>query len=359
MNHSVLLAKLEANGIHGSLFNWLKSYLERRSQIVAVLGYESQVYSSDSGVPQGSHLGPVLFALFISDLPDVIINSKCSMFADDTKIYKTIHTPTDTDLLQDDLDRLTNWCHANDMTINTKKCYHITFTRKKQPITSTYKIESEELQKVKVVKDLGVWLDSELNFIEHIDKIVSKSAQMLGFLKRNSKQFRFTDTRILLFNTLVRSNLEYACSVWNPTYAVHSQRIEQIQRAFTRHLAISAPNISHRCPYSERLNHFNILSLHDRRKMHDVIFLYKILNNLIDSSEILSSLYVRVPFRPPRYPVFQLLRGPSSRTNLGSYAAINRMCNTYNLLNRDTDNLDIFCDSLKVFKDKMLKLFKD
>ncbi|CAG9138300.1 unnamed protein product [Plutella xylostella] len=88
---------------------------------------------------------------------------------------------------------------------------------------------------------------------------------MLGFLKRNSRDFHNNTTKILLYNALVRSHLEFASAAWSPHYTVHSQRIESIQRAFTRYLAFTSTGISHRNTYDQRLNFFNMNTLHNRR----------------------------------------------------------------------------------------------
>ncbi|CAG9134982.1 unnamed protein product [Plutella xylostella] len=93
---------------------------------------------------------------------------------------------------------------------------------------------------------------------------------MLGFLKRNSRDFHNNKTKILLYNALVRSHLEFASVAWSPHYTVHSQRIESIQRAFTRYLAFTSTGISHRNTYDQRLNFFNMHTLRDRRIVQDL-----------------------------------------------------------------------------------------
>lgn len=349
VSHSLLIAKLEANGVHGSLLNWFKSYLERRSQLVSMNGHESRLYYADSGVPQGSHLGPILFSLFINDIVTKLQNSKCSLFADDLKIFKTVNCLTDASLLQSDLSKVQQWCTENFMVLNSQKCYHIKFTRKKMPIPSVYKVGDDVLNEVNEVKDLGVTLDAKLTFIPHINNITKKAAQMMGFIRRNSNGFS-VQSKILLYDSLVRSHLEYSSSAWNPSYALHSQHIESIQRSFTRHLAFISSGISHRCPYEQRLSFFNMVSLKSRRTLRDLTFLHKVMNGNILCSDILERVFLTVPYNYPRQPISKILHGPIGKTNLLSHSPINRMCQSYtNLLSKDPD-IDMFSNSLNIFK---------
>lgn len=243
------------------------------------------------------------------------------------------------------------------MELNPKKCFHIKYTRKKKPFNSAYGIEGEKLEKVNEIKDLGVILDHELRFREHIDHIVRKGSQMLGFIKRNTKGFKKNRTKIILFNALVRSHLEYGCNIWNPFYSTHSQRIENIQRAFTRHLAFLSQGISHRCSYEDRLNFFKLNSLANRRKIHDLTFLHKIVNNKIQCTEITNCISLTVPHKVPRNRISRTFHTPLLRTNLGLNSPIVRMYNTYNFFNSTVVNLDIFNDSLYAFRKKILKPF--
>ncbi|XP_052745438.1 uncharacterized protein LOC128199516 [Bicyclus anynana] len=107
VDHQILIQKLSQYGFGNPLIMWFKSYLDQRPQTVVVNGYESETYNARSGVPQGSHLGPLLFLAFINDVTMEIKHCKYSLFADDLKIYKTINSDADIRLIQDDLDRVT------------------------------------------------------------------------------------------------------------------------------------------------------------------------------------------------------------------------------------------------------------
>lgn len=93
------------------------------------------------------------------------------------------------------------------------------------------------LQKVNEIRDLDVMIDGKVTLRGHAGTVICQASRILGFLKRNAKGFQLPETKIILINSLVRNRLEFASVVWNLQYSTHSQRIESIQRFFTRHLA--------------------------------------------------------------------------------------------------------------------------
>ena len=121
MPHCRLVSKLKGYGIHGNLLLWLTSFLSNRFQSVAVNGCHSDWVGVKSGIPQGSVLGPLLFILYVNDIPN-LIESSCKMFADDTKIYSVIKSFDDTLRLQDDIDRLMKWSSIWLLRFNAAKC---------------------------------------------------------------------------------------------------------------------------------------------------------------------------------------------------------------------------------------------
>ena len=177
----------------------------------------SSSISVSSGVPQGSHMGPILFNLFVNDLNTVIVHSSFLMFADDLKLFRTITDSSDALLLQDDLNNVSNWCDINCLHLNLKKCYKITFARVISPLNFQYRINNVVLEEVNQIRDLGVILDSKMSYNAHIENIVSKSLKMLGFIQRTGTDFSVNSLKIL-YCSLVRSILEYCCIIWCPNY---------------------------------------------------------------------------------------------------------------------------------------------
>lgn len=274
VSHDILVSKLAGFGFAGPFLSWLGSYLRERSFYVVMGGYKSTMHRILSGVPQGSHLGPTLFNIFVNDIVNCFSNSTPFLYADDLKFCRSIKTPTESVLLQEDINRLVACCDNNGMSLNIKKCFHIKFTRKLYTIQSTYKVLNEHIQEVNVVKDLGVLFDKKLTFVPHIDHIIKKASKMLGFIIRNGKVFRKSQTKKLLYNTLVRSVLEYCSVVWQPHYATHNLRIERIQKRFMWSLVRSSKLAKRSISYKERLDHFGISSLQTRRDMMDLQFVF-------------------------------------------------------------------------------------
>ncbi|CAH2084216.1 unnamed protein product [Euphydryas editha] len=357
VNHTLLLDKLGRYGVGGSILEWFKSYLSRRPQSVAIKGFESNTYLASSGVPQGSHLGPLLFLVFINDITNEIKHCKISLFADDLKIYRTIKNNVDAGLVQKDLNAIFTWCQTNSMTLNVNKCFFIKYSRKKKPLVSNYLIGNKPLKEVSEIRDLGVIIDKKLTFRSHVDKVVAKAARVLGFIRRNSNGFS-QGVKIVLYNALVRSLLEYASVIWSPTFNVHSQRVESIQRTFTRHLAFSASGISHRRPYCQRLAWFGMMSLRNRRTLLDMCFLHKILSQDVRDSNLVERISLSVPRRYPRNKIHNIFHIPISKTRMGNQAPVVRLCANYNRIVRDLPGIDIFGDSFTMFKKKLVHFLK-
>jgi hypothetical protein len=179
VNHSLLCSKLAHYGIHGCLLRWLASYLSNRSQLVAVKGYTSSAISVFSGVPQGSHLGPLLFIVFINDLVSRL-SCPALLYADDLKIYTSIENTNQSTILQNDLEAVSEWCTSNNMDLNINKCYVIYFTRKTNEFIHTYHIRDGVLARTDTVRDLGVIFDEKLSFRPHYDYIVKRGLRLLG-----------------------------------------------------------------------------------------------------------------------------------------------------------------------------------
>ena len=138
-----------------------------------------------SGVPQGSILGPLLFTLFINDLPDeAAYGVKVALDADDTKLYRNVSSAEHCDLIQDTLSNMHVWSHRKNIRFNTSKCKVLTVTRKKTPIAFDYTLDGTALTRVSEEKDLGVIITSTLSWDSHIHTITAKANKLLGLLKR-------------------------------------------------------------------------------------------------------------------------------------------------------------------------------
>ena len=137
VNHLKLLYKVQLHGVQGKTLGWIESFLIGRTQCVVLDGDSSTELPVSSRVPQGSVFGPILFLLYINDLPDNI-QSNVRLFADETPVYLTVHGQEDADILQDDLNVLQEWEKAWDMEFNPSKCQVLHISRSRKPIKQSY-----------------------------------------------------------------------------------------------------------------------------------------------------------------------------------------------------------------------------
>jgi hypothetical protein len=134
--------------------------------------------------------------------------------------------------VQRDLDRLCAWFDMNKLYLNVRKCKVIIFSRAKVQVTYDYSLNVQNLERVSVIRDLGVLMDSKLTFSEHVDMTVSKARQMLGFIMRVCRDFRDPYAPKSLYVSLVRSKLEYANCVWMPYQNGRIARLGRVQDKF-------------------------------------------------------------------------------------------------------------------------------
>ena len=277
--HKRLLYKLQKYGINGSLHKWIEYFLINRRQCVSVKGEHSGWVPVKSGIPQGSVLGPVLFVIFINDLPD-IVKSTSSIFADDTKIYRTIQTPNDADILQMDIDSLTSWADTWQMRFNPGKCKLLHLGRSNPE--HSYEMENSgervKLEKSTLEKDLGVHVDKDLKFSKHIEIQVNKANKILGLIRR-SYDYLDADCLKRLFIALVRPVLEYCNVAWSPILQKDRILIEGVQRRATK----MVPGMCN-LEYEERLKQLDLYSMSFRRVRGDMIEVYKYVHNLYKTS---------------------------------------------------------------------------
>jgi Reverse transcriptase (RNA-dependent DNA polymerase) len=160
----------------------------------------SRHFSVRSGVPQGSHLGPLLFILFINDITSCFKSLNFLLYADDLKIFFAIRNDEDVIKAQVELDSFSRWCLDNKLYLNLGKCKAIRFSRSITPGHPSYVLSSHLLENVDKICDLGVSLDSKLNFTSHVDSIINKASRMLGYIRRIDKEFTDPYTLRTLYN---------------------------------------------------------------------------------------------------------------------------------------------------------------
>ena len=273
--HDRLLLKLRAYGISGQFYDLIRSFLSNRNMAVKVGDHLSSWVPVTSGVPQGSVLGPLLFLLFINDMPNAT-KFKTLLFADDSKIIGNANFPN---TVQSDINSLIQWADTWQMSFNTTKC-SVVHIGKGNPVNN-YMMNNIDLNNSDSEKDLGVTLSSgESPWENHINDGIGKAKRNIAWLIRNVLS-RKAEILVPLYKAFVRPHLEYCVQVWSPV-ARHGNwgtimSIESCQRDFTR--VISGMGL---LTYEERLEKLGLTTLLERRMRGDLIETYKIRTNQVN-----------------------------------------------------------------------------
>ena len=250
-----LFKKLFSHGIGGEILEWIKHWLLGRKQKVSVNKAYSGWQAVESGVPQGSVLGPLLFLIYINDL-DVNIVSKLSKFADDTKLFSSISDTLEAEKLRDDLKRVYQWSLDWQMLFNADKCTVMHMGRSN--LKFDYRLGNNVLKNCKQERDLGVIISCNGKQSEQCNVAVKKANAILGMIKRNI-EFKSKQNMIRLYKSLVRPRLEFCIQVWSP-YLRKDDMIERFQRRATK-LIEGYGKLS----YTDRLYRTKLIPLEKRR----------------------------------------------------------------------------------------------
>ena len=228
--HNRLLYKLGCYGVAGKLLSWIEAFLSNRWQQVTIGGCQSNLVPVASGVPQGSVLGPLLFLLYVNDLPDVV-SCPVKMFADDTKLFSGVSTDSDAAAMQRDIDALVDWSDSWQMPFNKGKCKVLHVGSGNSAFS--FHMSGELLESSPVERDLGVQVDTLLKFREQAAAAIAKATRVLAVIRRSFAQIDEV-TLPLLFKSLVRPHLEYGNLVWGPFNRTDQKAVERVQRRATR-----------------------------------------------------------------------------------------------------------------------------
>ena len=316
-----------------------------------------------SGTPEGGLLSPLLFTCFVNDLPESL-EVDTLLFADDVKMYRWVDSVDDVRYVQTQLDRLCRWSEKWGLKLNPSKCKVLSLTLRRAPVIGSYVVGGVELERVTVMRDLGIMLDQKLTFGEHIDSTVRKANRALGLLMRtlqtgkNGRPLKIENTRALLttYFANVRSVLEYGSVVWSGAAQTHIQRIERVQGRFLAWLRNRCRVTGVSLSYPELIRHFEIGTMQARFRQHDILFIRNVHRHRIDSSFLLDKFPLAVPTRRLRNQ--RLFAGLFGRVNTVKSCIFNRapdLCNAFLDAHREVDMWEC---SAPVFRKRVVMYVK-
>ena len=293
------------------------------------------------------YIGPILFLVYINDMPDVVTNSLIVMFADDAKCFKVIDSLIDCIVFQNDLDSLSVWSIRNELLFQPPKCHNLRISRKRNSFHRDYYLSGHELEIVAKERDLGVIVCKDTNWAEHLTAIASKANRMLGFLKRNCAGILDSKALKLLYLSLVRSHLSYCSQVWAPQSVVKDiLLIESVQRRATRFICKN-----NELSYRERLQKLNLLSINYWLELLDLVFFFKCMHGLVKLN--ISNFVSFNQGRTRRSTAGVYLKTPRTRTSCFRDSYLNRIVNLWNSRPDIVKN----CTTVSGFKNQLKKFY--
>ena len=282
VNHSLLISKILSLNLPLNITHCLNSYLNNRSQSVKVVDSISFPVPVESGVPQGSILGPLLFIIFVNDLASLPLptNSKLIMYmyADDIFLLHPLSSTQDLKSIQLSLNLISNWLSINHLQVNPTKSKFIYFSFKHQSFFDSLpslKLGNSQISRVYSYKYLGLTFTCTLSWLVHINQTISKAKRLLGLIYRQFYHYSSSSTLLSLYTTIVRPILEYGSTIWT-----RHQQLYQLQLKKVRFFALKIISKTWSTSYSNLLSSVNISSLEHRRRSAKLLLFFKLSNNL-------------------------------------------------------------------------------
>ena len=277
--HERLIGKLAHYGVQGQVNDWIRAFLSNRSMQVVVDGEISSSAPVVSGVPQGTVLGPLLFLIYINDMPQVVSeDTMIRLFADDCLAYRMIRSVQDQIALQDDLENLQKWTEKWGMRFNPSKCQIMHLSRGKCQ-TKFYELSGVILETVNSAKYLGITVSKDLTWHNQVCAAAKKANSTLHLIARNLHNCPRV-SRALAYTTIVRPKLEYSACVWDPHHQKDINILEMVNRRAARVVYNKTWREKDVSP-TQLLSDLGWKTLAQRRKEQRLIMMFKIHNGLV------------------------------------------------------------------------------
>ena len=257
-------------------------------------GVESKLMDINIGVPQGSCLGPLLFIIYINDLPQAVKNSTVAMYADDTSLsYRSGDIRQLSEVMNKDLTTIVEWLKGNKLSLNVSKtkAMVISTKQKERCLAKTNEelslvIQEERIDTVLAAKYLVIKVDRNLNWKGHIKALSSTVSRAIGFLK-HAKSFLHHATLKTLYTGIIEPHFRFCCSVWGNCGAIEKNQLQKLQNRAARILTNSRYDADART----LLNILGLKTIHDLIETETNTMAFKALNGL--APEYLSKLFIR------------------------------------------------------------------
>ena len=296
VDHGLLCKKLEHYGVQQRELSWFQSYLLNRKQFCRVGGVDSDIgeVEVEVGVPQGSCLGPLLFLIYINDLPSAVQGSTVSMYADDTSLcLKSKDISQLNEAINDDLEHLDSWLKGNKLSLNVAKTQSMLIATKPKHRALNdaaeqlhLKIRGCELDLVNKTKYLGVHVDNSLDWKEHIKTVSTKVSRAIGFLKHAKNILPIASLKTL-YSSIVEPHFRYCCSVWG---CCGTTDIDQLQKLQNRAARI-VTNSSFDAPSGPLIRSLGWKTVRELVDQDSRLMVYKSINEL--APQYMSNLFTR------------------------------------------------------------------
>ena len=272
INIPILLRKIESYGIRGVPLQLITCYLTGRSQIVKIGKSFSDSKATEIGVPQGSVLAPILFLLYVNEIPNIFADFNACLFADDTTFLVSDHdTQSLFNTCEIGLGKFADWCSANRLSLNVSKTNYMLFSNLSLPSNlPLLSINNTSIERASSVRFLGVELDDKLKFQIHINNISCKISKIAGILSKLA-YFVPQEVLITLYHSLIEPYLNYCPLIFGGSYSSHILPLEVAQRKSVRIIS-KVDRLAHSNPLFANLG---ILKLIDLYKFHLGIYTYK------------------------------------------------------------------------------------
>ena len=281
LDPKILIKKLEKYGLRGVVLNWFESYLTNRQlRVKCEVSKEnktqySNLYDVEYGAPQGSCLGPLLFLLFTNDLYLNIEHCSAILFADDTTLYKSHRNTRYLKwCIEQDLITISDWFKANKLTLNLEKTEYIFFCARPIKVKPTLEIDNVTLRPVESVKFLGLWLDQNLNWDIHVNKLTAKIKRNMHLL-RTPKHLFYKKTLKLIYHAHIQSHIDYGLILWGSM--TRQNNLLHVQSVQNKCVEIISGNKSTELNYEN----LKILNIKELIKMQEIKVGYRLINKML------------------------------------------------------------------------------